>query len=84
MAAVTYSVVLTFVRDEAGDLVAEEGVEAPNAHTAQRRAQAASLTKAGAIAFNRTGDPMLGEFEDAVVIASFGDVPTDLAGFVGG
>jgi hypothetical protein len=28
-------------------------------------------------AFSRTGDPTLGEFEDAVILKTFGDVPVD-------
>jgi hypothetical protein len=34
----------------------------------------------GAVAFSRSGDPMLGEFSDAVLLRSFGDVPSDLSG----
>jgi hypothetical protein len=33
----------------------------------------------GAIAFTRTGDPTLGEFKDAEIIAKFGDVREDLS-----
>jgi hypothetical protein len=32
----------------------------------------------GAVAFSRTGDPDLGKFEDAVVLAKIGEVLTDL------
>jgi hypothetical protein len=32
---------------------------------------------AGAVAFSRSGDPNLGEFEDAVILQTFGDVPED-------
>jgi hypothetical protein len=34
----------------------------------------------GAVAFSRSGDPMIGEFGDAHVIRKFGQVPDDLAG----
>jgi hypothetical protein len=34
--------------------------------------------KAGAVAFSRTGDPEIGEWADAVVIARVGETPTDL------
>jgi len=34
-----------------------------------------SIVAAGAVAFSRTGDPADGEFEDAVVIHRFGEVP---------
>jgi hypothetical protein len=32
---------------------------------------------AGALAFSRTGDPATGEFQDAVVLAQFGEVDLD-------
>ena len=41
----------------------------------------AVTTKAGAIAFRRTGDPALGDFEDAVILGRYGETPDDLAGF---
>jgi hypothetical protein len=34
----------------------------------------------GAIAFSRTGDPMIGEFRDARLLQKFGEVPDDLSG----
>jgi hypothetical protein len=35
---------------------------------------------AGAVAFSRRGDPDVGEFEDAVILKAFGEVPDDLLG----
>lgn len=32
---------------------------------------------AGAVAFSRGGSPDLGEFDDAVILKIFGDVPDD-------
>ena len=32
----------------------------------------------GAIAFSRTGDPSLGDFEDAVILKTFGEVEVGL------
>ena len=32
----------------------------------------------GAIAFKRSGDPMMGDFSDAIVIKTFGEVPERL------
>jgi hypothetical protein len=32
---------------------------------------------AGAVAFSRSGDPNLGEFEDATILKTFGEVPED-------
>src|ERR1700716_3297126 len=34
----------------------------------------------GAVAFSRTGDPMIGEFGDAQLLRKFGNVPDDLSG----
>lgn len=78
MGNVTYFVVLPLVRNEEGELIAEEGQEAFSAIAAQRRAQALVGKKAGAIAFSRTGYPAIGEFEDAVVLGRYGDAPDDL------
>jgi len=72
--AVTYYVVVPFDRDESGSLVAGEGQEAPSAFAAERKARAFALQHAGAVAFSRTGDPATGEFQDAVVLAQFGEV----------
>src|SRR5262249_7263712 len=46
-----------------------------------RRADALSRSEinAGAIAFSRSGSPEFGDFDDAVVLKSFGDVPYDFA-----
>jgi hypothetical protein len=33
----------------------------------------------GAVAFNKTGDPQLGEWQDAIILGRYGDVPDDLA-----
>ena len=81
MATVTYYVVLPFVRDEeTGDLRAEDGVEAPSEHSAMSRARALIGRKAGAVAFRRSGDPALGEFDDAVILGRYGETPDDLEG----
>ena len=55
--------------------------ECPSGAAAIRRAQALASGKAnaGALAFSRSGDPNLGEFEDAVILKAFGEVPEDFA-----
>lgn len=73
---VTYYVALPFVRNEEGDLVAGEAQDRQTAHAAESLARRLAMDAAGAVAFSRTGDPATGDFEDAVVICSFGDVPT--------
>ena len=43
------------------------------------KAMALDEANAGAVAFSRSGDPNLGEFEDAVILKTFGQVPDDFA-----
>jgi hypothetical protein len=74
MPAVTYYVALSYVRTEDGDLVAGEPKEMPSADAARREAARMALGTAGAVAFSRTGDPGVGEFEEAKVLATYGEV----------
>ena len=73
---VTYYVALPFVRNEEGELVPGEAQDRQSASAAESLARKMSLTSAGAVAFSRTGEPATGEFEDAVVLRTFGEVPT--------
>lgn len=50
-------------------------MEAATPSIAIARARSLASAKAGAIAFSRTGDPNVGEFQDAVVLFKEGDVP---------
>ena len=84
MARLTYYVVLPFFRTTEGDLVADEPIEVSDADRARRQAERVARAKGGAIAFCRTGDPATGEFDDAVVLARFGEVPDDVAEFTRG
>jgi hypothetical protein len=36
-----------------------------------------ALQHAGAVAFSRTGDPSIGDFQDAAILAQFGEVDLD-------
>ena len=82
MADVTYYVALPFMEDDSGSPVAGAAEECQSPTTALRRAEILSRTPGsiGAVAFSRTGDPMMGEFGDALVIMKFGEVPGDLSG----
>ena len=73
---VTYYVALPFVRNEEGELVPGEAQDRQSASAAESLARKMAETSAGAVAFSRTGEPVSGEFEDAVVIRSFGEVPS--------
>jgi hypothetical protein len=77
MGSVTYYVAIGFERDEEGELVAMDPTESQTASAAIARARSLAATKAGAIAFSRTGDPNIGEFADAVVLFKAGEVPDD-------
>ena len=76
---VTYYVALPFVRLENGGLAPGQAVECPHSPAAIRRAEAMSRSEmnAGAVAFSRSGSPELGDFEEAVILKTFGDVPED-------
>ncbi len=81
MAAITYFVALAFKRSEDdGDTIACDPKEARSSDQAIR--MAASLARmeghCGAIAFSRTGDPALGDFEDAVILKAVGEVDIEL------
>ena len=79
MASITYFVVLSFNRGEDGDLIPERPVESQSAQSAKSYAKAlVTAGKAGAIAFQRTGDPSVGEFDEAEILAREGNVPDDL------
>ncbi|MDB5565635.1 hypothetical protein V1281_003823 [Nitrobacteraceae bacterium AZCC 2161] len=82
MPDVTYYVALPFLQDDAGSPVAGAAEECQSSSGAIRRAEVLSRVPGsiGAVAFSRTGDPMMGEFSDAQVIQKFGDVPGDLSG----
>ncbi|MFL9827869.1 hypothetical protein [Rhodoplanes sp. SY1] len=74
-----YYVALPFVRIDEG-LAPGEAVECQHAAAAVRRAEALATREpnAGAVAFYRQGSPDLGEFEDAVILKTFGEVPDDI------
>jgi hypothetical protein len=78
MSNVTYYVAMGFERDETGELVALDPVESQSSTQAVSRARALAAGKAGAVAFSRTGDPEIGEFTDAVVLFTVGDVPDEI------
>jgi hypothetical protein len=77
-AVMIYYVALPFTNIEGG-LAPGQAIECPNGVAAIRRAQAMSIheSNAGAVAFSRTGDPNIGEFDDAVILKTFGEVPDD-------
>ena len=82
MADLTYYVAMPFLQDDSGSPVAGAAEECQSSSSALRRAELLSRATGniGAIAFSRTGDPMLGEFGEARLLKKFGNVPDDLSG----
>jgi len=77
--SVTYYVALPFVKTDEG-FAPGEAQEMPNEGAAIRRAEAMSRdpVNGGALAFKRSGDPNLGNFGDATILKTFGEVPANL------
>ena len=75
----TARIALPFVRTEEG-VAPGEAPEMPNEGAAIRRAEAMSRdpANAGALTFKRSGDPNMGNFDDATILKSFGEVPENL------
>jgi hypothetical protein len=75
-------VALAFKRsdDHGGDIVACDPKEARSSDQAVRMATSLARMEGhcGAIAFSRTGDPALGDFEDAVILKTVGEVDIGL------
>ena len=81
MVAMTYYVALAFKRSEDnGEVVACDPKEARSGDQAVRMAGSLAVQEGhcGAIAFSRTGDPALGDFEDAVILKTIGEVDVGL------
>jgi hypothetical protein len=74
-----YYVALPFTPVEGGGVAPGQAVECPHAAAAIRRADAMSRDEAnaGVVAFSRRGSAELGEFEDADILKTFGEVPDD-------
>jgi hypothetical protein len=81
MSVITYWVAISFVLDHNGSVVAGDAFECPNAGAAIVMAEAVAKTGGvvGSLAFSRTVDPDTVAFEDAVVLKTFGQVPSALA-----
>jgi hypothetical protein len=82
MADVTYYVAMPFLQDDDGTPIAGAAEECQSSSGALRRAEILSRVAGciGAVAFSRTGDPLIGEFSDAQLLRKFGEVPGDLSG----
>jgi hypothetical protein len=77
--SVTYYVALPFARTEDG-VAAGDAQAMPNESAAIRRAKAMARNPphVGALAFKRSGDPGMGNFNDAIILKTFSEVPDRL------
>ncbi|CAM5770341.1 hypothetical protein LMIY3S_03141 [Labrys miyagiensis] len=86
MPRITYYVVLPFIRTEDGELLGIEAEEAPTHGQAEFRGRdmvghtIGANQIVGTIVFSRTGDPQLGDFGDAAILARYGETPDDVEG----
>ena len=78
MPPLTYYVAIPFIPDAEGNLSPGEAVESPSPNAAVRKAMSLAEKHGGAIAFQRSGEPDLGEFKDAVILGKFGKTPENL------
>lgn len=78
MARETIFVVESWYEDDDGELIADPPVQCPSANEAVVLAQQVANARAGVIAFQRTGDVSLGEYEPAVILLQLGRVPDEL------
>jgi len=77
--SLTYYVALPFVQHETG-IAPGQAQECPNEPSAIRRAEALSRKEPNveALAFKRGSDSNLGQYGDATILKTFGDVPDNL------
>lgn len=77
MALITYFVVQPFERSPRGVVYAAPACQAQSEDHAVRLAVQMAARHGGAIAFCRTGDPELGDYDDAEILRVCGEVPRD-------
>lgn len=82
VAHLTYFVVQAYKAVKKGKIAADEAIPARDQDHAMRMFERFKSTRAGVVAFSRTGDPSTGDFEDAVIIARHGILPAEVDGLV--
>ena len=75
---VTYYVIQTFQRGKKGMLIADQPRQARDANHCVYLAEKLALKAASVVAFSRSGDPANGDWEDAIILATYGDLPIEL------
>ncbi|WP_336812315.1 hypothetical protein [Bosea sp. MMO-172] len=80
VAHLTYFVVQAYTAVKRGKISADEPIPARDRDHAMRMFERFKQSRAGVVAFSRTGDPATGDYEDAVIIARHGTVPSEIDG----
>ena len=79
MAQETVYIVQSFRPGRGARLVADPSVACKSELSARRTAERLALTRAGVIAWSRTGDAELGDFdEDPIILFRSGRIPPEL------
>lgn len=73
----TYFAVQSFIPGRRGAFSPSVAVECLSAMAADRIARRLALEKGGAVAFSRVADPEVGVYDDAIIIAFYGEVPAE-------
>lgn len=74
----TYFVVQTFSAVKGGGLAAADTIPARDRDHSLQLLDRYKPIRAGVVAFHRTGDPKTGDWDDAIVIARHGRLPSDI------
>lgn len=74
----TYFVVLPHKTSRKNRPVPGEPIPAQSAAHARRLAERLRERHDGVVAFSRTGDPVLGEWDEAVILAAWGNLPVEV------
>lgn len=80
---VTYFVVQTFQKGRKGVLIADQPRQARDEGHCKYLAERLSHGAQAVVAFSRRGDPTSGDWEDAVILAQYGQVPDELMEMAG-
>jgi len=80
---VTYFVVQSFQRGKRGALIPDQPRQARDQGHCEFLAMRLAESRPAVVAFSRKGEPSTGDWEDAVIIAQYGDVPDELMDMAG-
>lgn len=75
MTTETFYLVQGFTAGKRSKLSPMPAMEVASASAALRRAEQVAERNGGALAVSRTGDPFTGDYDDPVILGSFGRVP---------